>query len=89
MLAIMIERADPEAIAQALHRELDAVRVRLAQSRETSRGGRAALMVFALSEEVERLCREAAVCSDKHRSNELLANARAQLDELQKLLGVH
>ena len=85
----MTERDDLEAIAQELSRELDAVRARLAHSRTSSKGGKAAIKAFALSKKIERLCHQAALCNDKRQSNDLLTNARAQLDKLQRLLGPH
>ena len=88
-LANMIERDDTVALAQALTRELDVVRARLAGSIETSKGGGAAINAFALSESIERLCRQAVLCNDKQKSFDLLASAGAQLDDLQRLLGPH
>ena len=84
-----MERDDPKAIARKLRQDLDGVRVQMERSREMTKGGSIAIRALALSEQVECLCREAVLCRDNHQSNELLANARAELDKLKKLLGSH
>jgi len=86
---MMTEPTMPDPLVTTLLRELAAVRARIENSQEVSRGGEAALMTLALSEEVERLCRESTLCSDRTDSEAVLAKARNHLDQLQRLLGVH
>jgi len=81
--------AEPESHVTSLLRELEAARARITEFQARSRGGETALKAFALCDEVERLCQEAALSADPARTNELLAKSRSHLNELQKLLGVH
>ena len=79
----------PHPLIATLLQELDAIRARMDQAPEWSRGGEVAVTAAALAEEVKRLCREASLCSDHHEVEDLLNRSRHRLDELQTLLGVH
>lgn len=85
----MTERAKLEADIRSLLRELEAARSRILQAQAKSKGGELALKAFALCDEIERLCRAAALSTDPDRVEELLACSRQHLDDLQKLLGLH
>lgn len=85
----MTEPTKPDPLVTTLLRELAAVRARIDNSQEGSRGGETALMTLALSKEVKRLCQEATVSRDRTDSETMLATARHRLDEIQRLLGVH
>ena len=88
-MAMMTEPTKPDLIVKTLLRELAAVRGRIDNSQEDFRGGETALMTLALSKEVEYLCRQATVCSDRTNTEAMLAKARDRLDEIQRLFGVH
>jgi hypothetical protein len=85
----MSDPPHPDPDVATLLRELEAARARLAHPRKSPRGGATALKAYALCDEVERLCQQAAVSSDGRRAKTLIATARSHLDELQKLLGLH
>ena len=85
----MAHAQKPHPLLATVLQELNAVRTRMDQPQEQSRGGEAAIKAAALAEEVKRLCRQASRCSDNEQVEALLSQARHRLDELQKLLGVH
>ena len=71
-----------------LERELSAVRDRLDETPSRFIGADLTIRIFALAQEVNGLCCHAS-CIDVHEAEPLLIKVGYDLDEMQKLLGMH
>jgi uncharacterized protein YhaN len=80
---------DPAPSVPELLREVEALRVRLAQAPDWFNRPQDTLRAGALAEEVKRLCQESCRSDDQAEVAALLDGARKCLDELQILLGSH
>jgi len=69
--------------------ELDAARSRLDQAEDWLAEAETTLAATALAEEVERLCRQAALSDDLDETQSMLARSVECLHKLQALLGTH
>jgi len=85
----MIHEDDPDQSVPALLRDLDSVRKRLDQAQDWLRDGAASMTAAALAEKAKHLCLEASQCDDPANLQELLAEAKECLRDLERLLGLH
>jgi len=83
-----VSPAGSQPSVPALLRELEALRSRLDQA-QAWRRPQDGVKAGALAEEVKRLCQEASRSADAAEIAALVARARRNLDDLQRLLGVH
>ncbi len=70
-------------------RELGALHERLERASDWFNDPDASLQVAAFAKEVEHLCQQAFLCDSVVEAEVLVTTARQNLDEAQKLLGVH
>ena len=85
----MAPEVGPDQSVPALLRDLDAVRKRLDQAHEWLRDGQTSVTAAALAERAKQLCRQASGCDDPANLDDLLAEAKECLCDLEKLLGLH
>lgn len=78
-----------EQSVPALLRDLDSARKRLDQAREWLKDAETSVTVAALAEREKHLCLQASVCDDPGNLQDLLAEAKDCLCDLERLLGLH
>ena len=86
---LMVPEHDSELSVSALLRELDSVRKRLDQAHEWLRNGEMTVTAAALAERTKHLCVQACAGDDPARLEQLLAEAKECVRDLEKLLGLH
>ena len=85
----MSPEKDSDQSIPTLLRDLDTVRKRLDQAQEWLRDGVASVTAAALAEKAKYLCQQASVCDDPADLQDLLAEAKECLRDLEKLIGLH
>lgn len=85
----MVPEHDPARSVPALLRDLDAVRKRLDQAHEWLRNGETSVIAAALAEKTKHLCVQACQGDNPGKRQELLAEVKGCLRDLEKLLGLH